>query len=180
MNGYESNSRRCPFFQTEEAISKYQHANSVGYVHARAAAVTEDTNKAEQRPSDLHLLQGRVETQAVLPNRVTGVPGAAAAAKNFQDNQQGEIVNDNANFPSLSGNIAPATSAKRLAHRRRSSKSSLTSSADTDCSPPNLSTDFLTILSMLREMSQFIDLPLTKSVIKILDVAMLLTGLLFR
>lgn len=65
---------------------KYQHANRVAYVLARAPVVTEDTNKKKHRPSDSHLLHHRVETQAILENRIPGVRGTPEPVQNSLTN----------------------------------------------------------------------------------------------
>lgn len=170
---HESTSRRCPAFRTEEAISKYRSENGVGYIPAREAIVPSKPGKSNAQRTR-HFPSHNTVDKASASQK----PGAHRGTQVSQGDSHSEVVNDEVNFPQLPVNVTLVKPDKPSVRRERSSKTPGSSASQIGSTLPNLAMALNTLLSMLRNVLQLIDLPFARSIITLLDAAMPLTGLL--
>lgn len=176
---HESTSRRCPSFQAEEAISVYRSTHHVSYVAARAAIAGDDTHKLKMKhipnitsqPSARVGIATRKHTEDVDSDE-------SRASRTCPREVENKLVKNNDTFPSLPHHSEPAVLANSSQRQRRSRKTPEARAPTSNTSSTNVGTALQTILSMLRDMLELINLPFARSIITILDAVLPLTRIL--
>lgn len=162
---HESTSHRCPTFRTEAAISKYQAEHRIGYVPARVA-VTGGTVKPHE-----------TRMEPTVQKHTSFLSGEPRTMPPLQ--QDTEVpVKDDVSFPPLSGHGVPTTVDKPPTHRRDSRKPDHIHKPQVESTGHGFGSAFSTILFVIRNVLQLIDLPFARSLVTILDTILPLTGLL--